>query len=159
MPEPKDRDELRSRLRGLPGQILMALINGTAILVIVAAILILVALSKVTHVANDVASTMTDAVLSRIDVKPQQVRTNLQNIAADVRDLRNALKQARAEAPARLDPEITTLNERLSALQASIEQLREARSSLIDGAINRIGLTLSESLLSLNECKPTVVRP
>ena len=102
------------------------------------------ALSKVTHVANDVASTMTDndvastmtdAVLSRMDVKPQQVRTNLQNIAADVRDLRNALKQARAEAPARLDPEIAKLNERLSALQASIEQLREARSSLIDRAI------------------------
>ena len=48
---------------------LLALINATAILVIVAAILAIVALSKVTHLANDVASTMTDAVLSRIDVK------------------------------------------------------------------------------------------
>jgi hypothetical protein len=39
----------------LPRQLLLALINGTAILVIVAAILALVALSKVTHLANDVA--------------------------------------------------------------------------------------------------------
>ena len=59
---------------------LLALINGTAILVIVAAILALIASSKVSHLANDVASTMTDAVLSRIDVKPRQVRTNLQNM-------------------------------------------------------------------------------
>jgi histidine ammonia-lyase len=44
----------------------MALINGTAILVIVAAILALVATSKVTHLAENVAAMMTDAVLSRI---------------------------------------------------------------------------------------------
>jgi hypothetical protein len=51
----------------------MALINGTAILVIVAAILALVATSKVTHLAENVSATMTDAVLSRIDVEPQQL--------------------------------------------------------------------------------------
>lgn len=66
MPEPDKRDELRARLRRLPGQLLLALINGTALLVIVAAIIALVAISKVTNLANDVASTMTDAVLSRI---------------------------------------------------------------------------------------------
>jgi hypothetical protein len=66
LPEPDKRDELRARLRRLPGQLLLALINGTALLVIVAAIIALVAISKVTNLANDVASTMTDAVLSRI---------------------------------------------------------------------------------------------
>ena len=40
MPEPDStRDELRARLWRLPRQLLLALINGTAILVIVAAIL------------------------------------------------------------------------------------------------------------------------
>ena len=66
MPEPDKRDELRARLRRLPGQLLLALINGTALLVIVAAIRALVAISKVANLANDVASTMTNAVLSRI---------------------------------------------------------------------------------------------
>jgi hypothetical protein len=84
LPEPDStRDELRARLWRLPRQLLLALINGTAILVIVAAILALVALSKVTDFANDVASTMTDAVLSRIDVKPRQVLANFQNVAAE----------------------------------------------------------------------------
>jgi hypothetical protein len=68
--------------------LLLSLINGTAILVIVAVILALVALSKVTHLADDVASTMTDAVLSRMDGKPQQVLANLQNVAAEDHALR-----------------------------------------------------------------------
>jgi DNA anti-recombination protein RmuC len=155
LPEPDgNRDELRARLRRLPRQLLLALINATAILVIVAAILALVAFSKVTHLANDVASTMTDAVLSRVDVKPQQVLTNLQSVAADVRTLAASLKQARAEGPARLDPEVAKLGERLNALQASIQQLGEARSSLIDEAITRMGSTLAQSLQNFKECKP-----
>jgi hypothetical protein len=154
LPEPdSNRDELRARLWRLPRQLLLALINGTAILVIVAAILALVALSKVTHLANDVASTMTDAVLSRIDVKPQQVLANFQNVAADVHTLVGSLKQATAEGPTRLDSEVAKLSERLSALQASIEQLGEARSSLIDEAITRIGRSVAESLQNFQECK------
>jgi hypothetical protein len=154
LPEPDDNsDEPRVRLWRLPRQLLLALINGTAILVIVAAILAIVASSKVTHLANDVASTMTDAVLSRVDVKPQQVLANLHNVAADVRELAESLKQARAEGAARLDPEVAKLSERLSALQASVQQLREARSSLIDEAIMRMGSALAESLQSFKECK------
>jgi flagellar motility protein MotE (MotC chaperone) len=152
-------DELRERLWRLPGQLLLALINGTAILVIVAAILALVALSKVTHLADDVASTMTDAVLSRIDVKPQQVLADLQNVTTKVQELGKAFKQVKAEAPDRLDPEVAKLNERLGALQANIEQLREARSSLIDEAIARIGRALSETLQNLKGCKPTASQP
>jgi uncharacterized phage infection (PIP) family protein YhgE len=156
LPEPdSDNGELRSRLRRLPRQLLLALINGTAILVIVAAILTLVALSKITHVANDVASTMTDAVLSRIDVKPQQVVANLQNVATDVRELVEELKQARAEGSTRLDQKIAELSERASGLQAGVEKLREARSSLIDEAITRISRSLAESLQNLKGCKPT----
>jgi hypothetical protein len=119
--------------------LLLSLINGTAILVIVAVILALVALSKVTHLADDVASTMTDAVLSRMDGKPQQVLANLQNVAAEDHALTGSLKQARAEGTARLDPEVAKLSDKLSALQATIEQLRQAKLSLIDEAVTRIG--------------------
>jgi hypothetical protein len=64
------------------------------------------------------------------------------------------LRQVRAEAPSLLNPEVAKLNERLSALQASIEQLREARSSLIDEAIARIGRGVSESFETFKACKP-----
>jgi hypothetical protein len=155
LPEPDgNRDELRARLWMLPRQLLLALINATAILVIVAAILALVAFSKVTHLANDVAATMTDAVLSRIDVKPQQVLANLQGVAADVRALSASLKEARVQGPARFDPEVAKLSDRLGALQASIQKLGEARSSLIDEAITRMGSALAEGPKNFKECKP-----
>ena len=69
-----------------------------------------------------------------------------ENVAADVHALAGSLKQARAEGPTRLDPEIAKLSERLNALQAGIEQLGKARSSLIDEAIGRIGRALAGSL-------------
>ena len=47
MTEP-DRNEIASRLWRLPGQLLLALVNATAILVILAAILALVALARST---------------------------------------------------------------------------------------------------------------
>jgi hypothetical protein len=40
---------------------------------------------------------MTDAVLCRVDVKPQQALPNLQKVAAEVHALRESLNQARAE--------------------------------------------------------------
>ena len=153
MPEPDSyKKEVRARLRRLPLHLLLALINGTAILVIVAAILGLVALSRVNHLADNVASTMTDAVLSRINLEPQQVLATFKDVAADVDRLVGLLKQARSEGPSRLDPEVEKLSERLSALRASIKQLDEARLRLVDEAITRIGRALAETLQK--ECKP-----
>ena len=133
MPAP-DSNELSLRLRRLPRQLLMALINGTAILVIAAAILALVATWKVTHLAENVSATMTDAVLSRIDVEPQQLLAGIRSVGGDVRSLAKTLKEARAEEAFRQDPEIERLSERLGTLQASIERLGDARSQLVEEA-------------------------
>ena len=105
MPAP-DSNERSLRLRRLPRQLLMALINGTAILVIAAAILALVATWKVTHLAENVSATMTDAVLSRIDVEPQQLLAGIRSVGGDVRSLAKTLKEARAEEAFRQDPKI-----------------------------------------------------
>ena len=94
---------------------------------------------------------MTDAVLSRINLEPQQVLATFKYVAA-VDRLVGLVKQARSEGPSRLDPEVAKLSERLSALRASIKQLDEARSSLVDEAITRIERALAETLRK--ECKP-----
>ena len=154
MPAP-DSNELSLRLRRLPRQLLMALINGTAILVIVAAILALVATSKVTHLAENVSATMTDAVLSQINVEPRQLLAGIQSVGGDVRALAKTLKQARAEGTFRQDPEIEQLTERLDTLQASIERLGDARSTLVDEAIARIARTVAEGLEKFRACSPT----
>jgi hypothetical protein len=75
------KSEFSKRLRRLPGQLLLALVDGTAVLVIAAAI---VASSKLTHLAQNVTSTMTDAVLSRVDGDPRQVIQNIQRVSDHV---------------------------------------------------------------------------
>ena len=56
MAEP-DYPGISARLWRLPGQLLLALINGTAILVIVASILSLVALVRMEHFAETIVAT------------------------------------------------------------------------------------------------------
>jgi hypothetical protein len=89
------KSEFSKRLRRLPGQLLLALVNGTAVLVIAAAILAIIASSKLTHLAQNVTSTMTDAVLSRVDGDPRQVIQNIQRVSDHVHTLAVALKQAK----------------------------------------------------------------
>jgi len=90
-----DRNGITARLWKLPGQLLLALINATAILVIVAAILALVAIARVDHFAENVVATMTEAVLSKVDLPAKDVLANLQKLTAEVRALRDAVGGAR----------------------------------------------------------------
>ena len=57
-----DYNGFPARLRRLPGQLFLALVNATVILTIVAAILVLVAISRINYFAENIVSTMTEAV-------------------------------------------------------------------------------------------------
>jgi hypothetical protein len=151
MPDPH-KGKLSMRLRRLPGQLLLALTNGTAIIVIAAAILAIVASSKITHLAHNVASTMTDAVLSRVDGDPRQVIQNIQRVSDDVHTLTIALTKAKSEGASDLGPEVARLNERLGSLDTNLKQLRGARSDLIDELVAKAGNALGEALQNLRAC-------
>ena len=100
MAEP-DGNGISARLWRLPGQLLLALINATATLVIVAAIVALVAIARINHFAENVAATMTETVLSKVDLPSKNVLANLQNLTAEVRSLGNTLREIKAgEHPA-----------------------------------------------------------
>jgi flagellar motor component MotA len=86
--------DLSIRVRRLPGQLLLALVNGTAILVIFSAVLAMIATSKVTHLAQSVASTMTDAVLSQVGEDPREFLQSIQSISEDIRSLTAKLADA-----------------------------------------------------------------
>ena len=86
-----DRNGIASRLWRVPGQLLLALINGTAILVIAAAILALAAIARVDHFAENVAAEMTEAVLSKVDLPSKEVFVNLRSLTTEVQALRNTL--------------------------------------------------------------------
>ena len=64
-----DRNAISPRLRRLPVELLRSLINATAILVIVAAILVLLAMVRIDSFAGSVVTTMTEVVLSKIGLQ------------------------------------------------------------------------------------------
>lgn len=151
MAEP-NRNGISARLWRLPGQLLLALINATAILVIVSAILALVAIARIDHFADNVVATMTEAVLSKVDLPPKAVLVNLQNLTAEVRTLGNALREIKAGEHLALQSEIAQLKEALTVLNVSIDRLGSARSILTDEAIEQLGRTVTDALMKLRDC-------
>lgn len=153
-----DNTAFTARLWRLPGQVLLALLNGTAVLVIVASVLALVASAKISNLAHNVATTMTEAVLSRVAVKPAQFRETLEGVSDDIQTLTAMLKQGRANAAVSLNPAIERLNERLTALEAGVERLGDARAALIDEAVAQISLSVGETLQRFGACKADAAR-
>jgi hypothetical protein len=147
MVEP-DRNGISARLWRLPGQLLLALINATAILVIAAAILALVAIARIDHFAGNLVATMTEAVLSKVDLPPKDVLANLRNLTAEVRSLGNALGEIRAGENPILQFEIVRLKEALTVLNISLDRLGSARSILTDEAIGQLGRAVTDALTS-----------
>jgi hypothetical protein len=147
MVEP-DRNGISARLWRLPGQLLLALINATAILVIAAAILALVAITRIDHFAGNLVATMTEAVLSKVDLPPKDVLANLRNLTAEVRSLGNALGEIRAGENPILQFEIVRLKEALTVLNISLDRLGSARSILTDEAIGQLGRAVTDALTS-----------
>jgi regulator of replication initiation timing len=143
---------ISARLRRLPGQLLLSLINATAILVIAAAIVTLVAISHVNHFTENVVATMTEAVLSKVDLPSKGVLANLQNLTAEVRELGNSLREIKAGENTPLQLEMTKLKDALSVLNVSVERLRSARSILTDEAIGRLGQTVTNTLMRMRNC-------
>src|SRR4249920_3620601 len=94
MAEP-NRNGISARLWRLPGQLLLALINATAILVIIAAILALVAIARINHFSGNIAATMTEAVLSKVDLPSKDVLANIRELTGEVRALGKSLREIR----------------------------------------------------------------
>ncbi len=108
MAEP-DHSGISPRLWRLPGQLLLALINATAILVIVASILALVALVRIEHFAENIVATTTHAVLSKVDLPSKDVLANMRELTGEVRALGKALREIKAGGNPVLESEIARL--------------------------------------------------
>jgi len=91
-----DRNRIAVKLWQIPGRLLLALIDATAVLVIIAAILALVAIARIDNFAGNVVATMTEAALSKIDLPSRDVLANLRTLTEEVRALGNELREIRA---------------------------------------------------------------
>ena len=147
---------ISARLWRLPRDLLLALINATAVLVIVAAFLALLAMARIDNFAGSVAATMTDAVLSRIDLPSREVLANLRSLREDVRAAGNSLREMKADDGAILQTEVARLRERMTALNGSIDRLTNARTALTDEAIGQLGRSVTDTLTRMRNCAPRV---
>jgi hypothetical protein len=147
-----DGSGISARLWRLPGQLLLALINATAILVIVAAIVALVAIARINRFAENVVATMTEAVLSKVDLPQKDVLANIRNLTTEVRALGNTLREIKAGEHPVLQSELAQLKEALTVLNVSVDRLGSARSILTDEAIGQLGRTVTDTLTKLRDC-------
>lgn len=151
LPKP-DRNEISARLRRLPIDFLLALINATAILVIVAAILSLVAMVRIDKFAGSIVTTMTEAVLSKIDLPAKDVLGNLRNLTEEVRSPGNTLREIKVGENPVIQFEIARLKEALTALNASVDRLANTRTILTDEAIGQLGRAVTDTLTKMRSC-------
>jgi hypothetical protein len=149
----QDHNGISTRLWKLPGQLLLALINGTAILVIVAAILALVAIVRINHFAENIVATMTEAVLSKVDLPSKDVLTNIRELTGEVRALGNSLREIRTGENPMLQSDIARLKDSLTALSTSVDRLRSSRSVLTDEVAARFGERITQTLMNLRDCR------
>jgi hypothetical protein len=147
-----DRNEISVRLRRLPVDFLLALINATAILVIVAAILALVAIVRIDNFAGRVVTTMTEAVLAKIDLPSKDVLANLRNLTEEVRTLGNTLREIKVGENPAVQFEIARLKEALTALNVNVDRLANTRTILTDEAIGQLGRAVTDTLTKMRGC-------
>jgi len=150
------RNEISARLRRLPVDFLLALINATTLLVIVAAILALVVMVRIDNLAGRVVTTMTEAVLSKIDLPSKDVLANLRNLTEEVRTLGNTLRDIKVGENPVIQIEIARLKEALTALNASVDRLTNTRTILTDEAIAQLGRAVTDTLTQMRGCTSKV---
>jgi hypothetical protein len=151
-----NRNKLSARLQRLPVDFLLALINATAILVVVAAILVLVAMARIDNFAGSIVSTMTAAVLSKIDLPSKDVLGNLRSLTEEVRTLGNTLREIKVRENPGVQLEIARLKEALTALNVSVDRLANARTILTDEAVGQLGRAVTDTLTKLKGCGSNV---
>jgi len=149
--EPRS-EAIFAKRRRLPMQLVLALINATALLVIAAAILALVLISRVDNFAGNVAATMTEAALSKIDLPSREVLANLRNLADEIRTLGNSLRDAKEKEDPVLRSEVARLKEALSSVSKNINRLTSARTILTDEAIGQLARSASDTLMKMKGC-------
>ena len=121
-----NQSKLSRRLRALPGQFLLTLINGTAVLIIIAALLVIVAFNRVENAAGNISATMTESVLAKFDLGDRRILTEVEDLRAEVAAL------------------VTAITEEREAIVQAIDAQREAMSQTVGEQRDELIRTLAD---------------
>ncbi len=142
---------LAARLRKLPGQLLLALVNATALLVIVAGIVVIIALNALNNASATLAGNVSSAVAAEIGVQPAQLLDNIEDLNSELRSFRSGLNEEANVRTDRLEQQMETLTRSISSLD---DTLRRASVKLTDETTRKAVNSLIDGLLRARNCKP-----
>jgi hypothetical protein len=122
-----------ARLSRTAGKLVLALLNATLLLFIVAAIVGIVLIGKVRTLATDVAGDVTRSAIASTGLDPAATLAELRLVSGEIVDLRTAIEERRGD----LDVRTAALDDRLKTVQATIRSLRDRKIELTDAVIDR----------------------
>lgn len=139
-----------SRLGRAISNLLLAVLNATLVLFIVAAIAGIVLIGKARTFASDIAGDVTQAAISSTGLQPADALSELRMVSTEIRDLKVAI----AERGTDVDQRVAQLSARLDSVQATIDGLRSRKVEMTDAVIDRAGVALGNAMRSLRDCVP-----
>ncbi|MCK7610606.1 hypothetical protein [Roseibium sediminicola] len=148
-----DTPGLGGRLLRLPGQLLLALVNATALLVIAACVLALIVLGRVETAGDRIAGTVTDAALARLDVSPADFKTRLDALDGRLEALSAQLADPDLQDHWEVARQLKELNENLAAIKVAAAGLGKAGPDVTAAAFDQAGELLTDALYAARGCE------
>ncbi|WP_305988057.1 hypothetical protein [Roseibium sp. MMSF_3544] len=148
----QDSPGLGARLMRLPGQLLLALVNATALLVIAACVLALVVLNRVDQAGAQLAGTVTEAALSKLDMTPSDLKSSLQAIGGRIEELSVQMESPGNGDNRALTQQLNALNQNLNDLKLAAQNIGAVGPEVTDAAFRQAGSMLTDSLFALRGC-------
>ena len=150
MAESDFSNALGARLRRLPRDLLLALVNATAVLVLLAALAALWLVDRLQTAVADTAASATAAVLGTAGLDAAATLSELRDLNREVAALRTRLDRNEAGTPDSSDA--AALSAQLQQIEAALQQLVDARGYITDRAIDRVGQHVTASVAALRRC-------
>ncbi|MES0809751.1 hypothetical protein ABLO27_09735 [Roseibium sp. SCPC15] len=154
-----DSPGIGTRLKRLPGQFLVALLNATSILVIAACVLVIVVLNRVDTAGARIAASVTEATFSKMQISPAEFKTRLVALDQRIELLSERLSNPELQQDGELKQQLTELNRNLTDLRQAAETIRSAGPEVTSTAFEQAGDMVTDSLYALRGCRSNDARP
>jgi hypothetical protein len=153
------RDETQGigrRLRQLPGQLMLSVINATALLVIAACVLTLMTFSHVENSVSRLSAVVVSAIFERVEFDAAKLAHRLHEAEQQIRDIRAAVKERVGAEDGPIGPRIEALTDGISGLRSDVAKLTTVKAQMTDQAFRTLGAALTEGIVGLRQCGTAV---
>ncbi|MEM9631703.1 MAG: hypothetical protein AAGA50_10285 [Pseudomonadota bacterium] len=148
-----------TRLKRLPGQFLVALLNATSILVIAACVLVIVMLNQIDTAGARIAASVTEATFSQMQISPAEFKTRLVALDQRIELLSERLANPELQQDGELKQQLTELNRNLTDLKEAAQSIRSAGPAVTSTAFEQAGDMVTDSLYALRGCRSNEGKP